>query len=284
MSKKKKTPPPCPETLGLPLVGVEAHAHLDMEHFDEDRLQVLERARAAGVAAMVNVFMGPEAYHAKVGLFADHPEVFFNLGVHPHEAKDLDDDTLAAMDAIFAVEPRLKALGEIGLDFFYDYSPREAQADAFRRQLALARERDLPVCVHSRDAEAETLALLDAEGWRGRPLLWHCFGGDEHLAREALSRGWTISIPGPVTYPKNEATRRAVAMIPLESMVLETDCPFLTPVPWRGKRNEPALMAFTAQAVAEIKGLDTAEVWRRTGETARRLFALGDLDPETMLE
>ena len=280
MSKKKNRP--LPETLGLPLTGVESHAHLDMDPLSEDVPGVLARARAAGVVQLVNVFLGPDAFEANAPLFADAPQVSFILGMHPHEAKDCSDAVLARMQAAFVAEPRLKALGEVGLDYYYDRSPREVQRQALGRQLELARSRDLPVVIHSRDAHEDTLRILLDMGFAGRKLLWHCFGGDAAMAREILGHGWFVSIPGPVTYAKNEDLRRAVVDIPLERMTLETDCPFLAPDPWRGKTNEPALMAFTARAVAEIKGLDIAEVWTRTGGTAREFFGLGEpgLDQE----
>jgi TatD DNase family protein len=273
MSKKKASRTD-PLSLNLPCVGVETHAHLDMADFAPDLKAVLAEARAAGVARIGNVFLGPEALEKSRGLFDAHPEVFFILGVHPHEAKDFAADTPERLRAAFAGEPRLAALGEIGLDFFWDHSPRERQAQVFRAQLLLARDLDLPVVVHSRDALEETFAILDKAGFAGRRLLWHCFGGGPKLARRILDRGWHVSIPGPVTYRRAEALREAVRIVPLERMVIETDCPYLAPEPWRGKRNRPALLAFVAAAVAEVKGLPVAEVWARCAETARAFFGL----------
>ncbi len=280
MSKKKSPPLPSPETLGLPPVGVESHAHLDMDPLAADLPAVLERARASGVARLVNVFLGPTAYEEHAPLFAAHPQVSFILGMHPHDAKDYSAEVLDRMEVIFASDKRIKALGEAGLDYFYDLSPRETQRAVFASQLDLARSLDIPVVVHSRDSLEDTLRILLDLGFAGRRVLWHCFGGDAAAAREVLSHGWFISIPGPVTYPKNEALRSAVTEIPLSRMALETDCPFLAPVPWRGKTNEPALMAFTAQAVAEAKGLDVRKVWLETGKTALNFFGLSGLDQE----
>ena len=273
MSKKKKDRP-LPASLGLPLTGVETHAHLDMKPLVDDLDGVLARAAQAGVARLGQVFLGPEAYEQGRALFANRGQVHFLLGVHPHEASIIVGDTLARMETAFRGDSRLKALGEIGLDFYYDHSPREVQEREFRAQLDLAKALDVPVVVHSRDAFPETLAILDDLGFGGRPLLWHCFGGDQAMAGAILGRGWHISIPGPVTYARSEDLRRAVAGIPMERMVLETDCPYLAPEPWRGKTNEPALMAFTAQAVARVKEMDAAEVWTRCGETARAFFRL----------
>lgn len=273
MAKKspERTPP---ESLKLPRVGVETHAHLDSREFSGDLEEVLERAAASGIAAMGQVFLGPSAYQANRDLFVDRPEVFFLLGVHPNDADELSDAALADMAEAFASDDRLKALGEVGLDFYWKRVSPETQERALREQLVLARERGLRVVVHSRDAFAETLAVLDDMGFRDRPVLWHCFGGDEAMAREILSRGWLASIPGPVTYPKNTELAQAVAAMDMDRLVVETDCPYLTPEPWRGKRNEPALAVFTAARVAQLKGLTVEEAWRRMGRTAAAFFGL----------
>jgi TatD DNase family protein len=272
MSKRQDRPDPW--SLGLPAVGFDTHAHLDLARFDEDRSQAIRRAAAAGVTAIGNVFLGPEAFARGRTMFADHPEVFFLLGVHPHDASTCTPDDLPAMERFFAEEPRLRALGETGLDFYYDLSPREVQLRVFREQLALARERDLPVVVHSRDAFAETVATLEDLGFRDRPLIWHCFGGDAAMAGEILARGWLISIPGTVTFPKSLTLREAVTTIPLHRLVLETDCPFLAPEPYRGKRNEPAFTAFTAAAVARLLGREIDIIWRTCAGTARSFFRM----------
>lgn len=270
----KKKPRQQPETLNMPSGGVETHAHLDAEAFGDELEAVVARARDCGVDVIGQVFMGPEAFAAGRPVFDRLPGIFYLLGVHPHEAKDLSEATLDAMRAAFADCDRLKAVGETGLDFFYDKSPRAVQVRAFRDQLALARELDKPVVVHSRDAFQETLdALLDM-GFSERPLLWHCFGGDKAMMRAIVDNGWHLSIPGPVTYKKNEAAQRAVASAPLDRLVLETDCPYLSPEPWRGKRNEPAYLGFTAAKVAELRGMDVAELWHATADNARRFFHL----------
>jgi len=272
MSKKK--PRALPETLGMPQGGVETHAHLDMEQFEGDIDGAIDRATACGVTHIGQVFLGPQAYQDNKAAFHKHPGVFFLLGVHPHDAKDLGDDTLDAMREAFHNDPRLKAIGEIGLDHYYDLSPRDVQMHAFRSQLTLAREVGRPVVVHSREAWTETMDTLLEMGFKDYPLLWHCFGGDADMMREVVANGWMLSIPGPVTYPKNEALRQAVAEAPSERIVLETDCPFLAPAPWRGKRNEPAYLGFTARCVAELRGMDLAELWQLTAANAVRFFGL----------
>jgi len=275
VSRNKKRERPDPAGLGLPLVGVDSHAHLDIEDFAPQEVpEVLARARAAGVAQVGNVFMGPAALAAHKGLFAAHPEVFFLLGVHPCDAPGLVPEDMAAMEAAFRGEPRLRAMGEIGLDYYWDASARDLQIGVFRDQLALARVLDVPVVIHSRAAEADTLAVLDDMGFRGRPLLWHCFGGGTDLLEAVVGRGFFVSVPGPVTYAKNTAVAEAVARLELSRLLLETDAPYLAPEPWRGKRNEPAFTAFTAAKVAALKGLAPEVVWRQAGDNARAFFGL----------
>lgn len=274
MSKKNKAPRPEPENLGLPLAGVDSHAHLDMDDFDAEREAVLDRARACGVARTGNVFLGPAAYQKNRHYFANRPEIFFLLGIHPGDADQCSLESIEAMRGAFQSDARLKAVGEIGLDYYWEKHPHGLQERTFRAQLALALELGLPPVIHCRDAFEDTLRVLEDAGFSGRKLLWHCFGGDETQAETLLGHGWHLSIPGPVTYAKNDALRRAVAAIPLERMVLETDCPYLSAEPWRGKPNHPALLGFTARSIAEIKGLPVEDVWSATGQTARTFFEL----------
>ncbi len=273
MSKKKKSRP-SPESLGLPRTGVESHAHLDLEDYDEDREEALQRAAAAGVARIGNVFLGPDAFAANAALFAEHPEVFFLVGIHPHDATKCGQEELARMQALFHSDPRLKAWGEIGLDYYYDLSPRDMQVRVFQEQLQAAKELDVPVVIHSRDAEEQTVAILLDLGYADRPLLWHCFGKGPDLAKELLSHGWLLSFPGTITFPKSTDVRESVALAPLERMLLETDCPYLTPAPYRGRRNEPAYLGFTAQVAAQCKDMDPAALWTQCGQNAREFFKL----------
>jgi TatD DNase family protein len=274
MSKKNKPPRPEPETLALPPCGVDSHAHLDMVDFEADREELMDRAKASGVARTGNVFLGPEAYLNNREMFRNRPEIFFLLGVHPGNADQCSPEAVEAMRLAFQDDPRLKAVGEIGLDFYWDDHPRDIQERVFRTQLALASELGLPPVIHCRDAFEDTLRVLLGAGYSGKQLLWHCFGGDEAQAQTILDHGWHVSIPGPVSYAKNEALHRAVAAIPLERLLLETDCPYLSAEPWRGKRNHPALLGFTAQAVARIKNLPVDEVWSVTGRNACTFFEL----------
>lgn len=263
-----------PETLGLPPVGADSHAHLDGRGYDLHA--VLARARLCGVRTVGNVFLGPVAYHEGRALFEEFGDVFFLLGVHPHDAAKMTQADLEAMRAAFGADSRLRAVGEIGLDHYYDFSPKEDQRRWFLSQLALAKELDQPVVIHCRDAEDECLAILDQAGFAGRPLLWHCFGLGPDWARLITERGWHISVPGTVTYARAQALREAVKIIPADRLLLETDCPYLSPEPWRGKPNEPALLGFTAREIARLRGDETSRLWERCGNNTRRFFGLDD--------
>ena len=271
---KKKTPRIDPLSCPLPSGGVDSHAPLDGEEFDADRDAVIERAAAAGVSHIGNVFLDPLAFEERRHLFDAHPGVFFILGIHPCDGQRCTPEALDAVRAARAGEPRLRAVGEIGLDFHWDDCPRELQYEAFAAQLDLARELSLPVVIHCRDAEKECLMMLESRHFQEYPLLWHCFGGGPDLARRILRNGWHISIPGPVSYPANSALREAVALIPDDRLLLETDAPYLSPVPWRGTRNESAYTVFTVRHMAEARNADPERLWLTCGDNARRFFGI----------
>ena len=196
------------------------------------------------------------------------------LGIHPCDGQQCTPEVLADIREAFAVDDRLRAVGEIGLDFYWDDCPKEIQYQVLHDQLQLARELEKPVVIHCRNAEAETLITLESRGFVGYPLLWHCFGGDADMARRIIRNGWHISIPGPVSYPANKAVREALAVIPDDRLLLETDSPYLSPVPWRGKRNEPAFTVFTVRHMAAARGMEPEELWQICGDNARRFFGV----------
>lgn len=272
----KKTGRIDPLSVALPPGGVDSHAHLDSKEFDQDRDKVIERAARAGVTGIGNVFLSPADYKAKRVYFKNFPQVFFLLGIHPCDGLACTSSCLEEIEACFAGDPDIRAVGEIGLDYHWDDCPRELQMQAFARQLELAKKLGKPVVIHCREAEKDCLTLLEAGGFSGYPLLWHCFGGDSRTARKILHHGWHISIPGPVTYPANTDLRNAVREIPADRLLVETDCPYLSPVPWRGTRNEPAYVVFTARAIAELKDMPAEELWQICGANARRFFGLDD--------
>ena len=275
MSKKKQQPyypPPA-----LPRTGVESHAHLNSRQFAMDLDAVMERAAAAGVAQIIQVFLSPEAWAQGKDLFENRPEVFFILGIHPTEAMNHSPEIVNGMRQAIQADARIRAIGEIGLDFYWKDCPPDVQKAVFIDQLAFARELSLPVVVHCRDAESDTFALLEGEGFIDYPLLWHCFGGNTAMAERIIRNGWHISVPGPVTFPANQALRDAVASIPLERLLVETDCPYLSPMPLRGKRNEPANLGYTIAAMAEARSMPVEELWTACGDNARRFFRLPDI-------
>jgi TatD DNase family protein len=253
---------------------VDVHAHLDGPRFKEDLEAVLERAFAAGLAQIIQVFLSPLAWAEGRAVFAAHPEVYFTLGVHPTEAQNYGPDTESGIREAVKKDSRIRALGEIGLDYYWKDCPPPLQKEVFVKQLRLARSLDLPLVIHCREAEADALNILESEGFVDYPLLWHCFGGDENFARRILDKGWQMSIPGPVTYPANRTLRAAVASAPLDRLCTETDCPYLAPQPVRGKRNEPAHTAWVIAAMAAARSMSVQDLWTICGDNARRFFAI----------
>jgi len=250
---------------------IDSHAHLDDGAFDEDRPAVIARARDAGVRAIVNVGYNEARWATTAALCTDYSEVFAVLGLHPHEAEGWNDETTARLRQALGGS-KVVGLGEIGLDFYRDYAPHEQQWVAFRAQLALAQEVDLPVVIHSRAAEDEVVATL-AEAGVLRGVL-HSFSGALATAERALDLGLHLSLTGPVSYPKAEHQRELARRIPLDRLLLETDCPYLAPQPRRGRRNEPAFVYYTAEAIAQARGVAVEEVIAATGANAVRLFGL----------
>ena len=256
---------------------IDTHAHLEMEAFDDDREAVLDRAAAAGLTAIITVGTTLPDCEKAVTLAGRYAPVYAAVGVHPHEVKGIDASTYDALRRL-AREPKVVAIGEIGLDFFYDLSPREVQLRRFAEQLDLAEELDLPVIIHDRDAHAETLGLLRQRKGRLRGTL-HCFSGDAAMARECIDLGFHLSVAGPVTYRKADQLREVAREIPPERLLIETDAPYLAPQPHRGKRNEPAYVLDTARRLAEIRGITAGELEHLTAANARRLFGIGEEQP-----
>jgi TatD DNase family protein len=257
---------------------VDSHAHIDGPEFDSDRDEVIQRARAAGVSAILNVGTGDPpsgAFERAVELAEKYPDVYAALGVHPHDARLFDDKAEKRISNLMTQSQRVIAWGEIGLDFHYDNSPRDVQMTVFRRQLQLAREARLPVIVHTREAEVETAEILKAE-WGGSGLagVMHCFSGSPQLAQQAIELGFSISFSGIITFKKADELRAVAREIPLDRLLIETDCPFLTPVPYRGKRNEPAYVVEVAHCLADVRELSVKEVARITSDNFGMLFPL----------
>ena len=254
---------------------IDSHAHLDMAEFDPDREEVLNRAREGGVTRVIAVGVDLQSSSQALMLAKAHDFVFSTVGYHPHEAKELNPEALQRICAL-AEDPKVVAWGEIGLDFFKLYSPREQQLAAFERQLDLASERRLPVVIHDRDAHAEIIDALRKREKSGLRGVIHCFSGDYDLALEFIRLGFSISIPGIVTYKQATDLQEVAARIPMETLLVETDAPYLSPVPMRGKRNEPLFVTHTARKIAELRSMSIEELSARTVENTVRLFGLED--------
>lgn len=261
------------------MIFVDSHCHIDGEQFDADRDQVVADARAAGVAAMLTIGTGNPhdgEIERAVRTAEKYESVFAAVGVHPHDARLYDDAAEKHLIGLAESSEKVIAWGEIGLDFYYDHSPRDVQETVFRRQIRTARELELPIIIHSRDADDETVRVLTEEC--ARPDfpggIMHCFGGTAQMAEELIKLGFLISFAGNVTFKKADNLRAAARVVPLEKLLIETDCPFLAPVPVRGKRNEPAFVAHTAQFLADFYEIPTERLAQQTTENFLDFFNL----------
>jgi TatD DNase family protein len=251
---------------------VDSHCHLD-PYFQGEVAEVLARARAAGVGRMVTIGVRLSQTPLLFALAEANPEVFCTVGIHPHNAAETPPPEVAELVRL-AEHPKAIGIGESGLDYFYDKAPRDAQAESFRRHIRAARETGLPLVVHARDADEDIAAILAEERERGGafPFLMHCFSSGPDLARRAVEMGGTISFSGILTFPKSSELRALAAELPEDRVLVETDAPYLAPVPLRGKRNEPALVAHTARVLAEARAVTPERMADITTENFFRLF------------
>ena len=257
---------------------IDSHAHIDGPQFDNDRDEVVDRALKAGVGLILNVATGsPSNGELLRGVEISnlYESVFSAVGIHPHDSSLFDDATEVLIRGLFQQHDRLIGVGEIGLDFHYDHSPREVQQEVFRLQLRIARDIGLPVIIHSRSADKETGDILREE-WdgSGRAGVMHCFSGGMELATAALDLGFLISFSGNVTFKSAQTLREIAGGIPLDRLLIETDCPFLTPVPFRGRRNEPCRVVEVATCLAQCRKTDIETIKRATTENFLRCFRL----------
>ena len=260
---------------------IDSHAHIDGPEFDGDRLEVIKRAAEAGVTTILNVGTGDPhsgTFERAAGLAADHKDIYAAIGVHPHDAKLYDDAAEARIHSLIDANQKILAWGEIGLDYHYDNSPRDIQREVFAKQLRAAQTCGLPVIIHTRSADADTIEILRAEhpqlSQSSRGGIMHCFGGSLELALAAIDLGFYISFSGNITFKKAEDLRVTAAQIPLERLLIETDCPYLTPVPFRGQRNEPARVVEVARCLAEIHELGLEDIGRITTANFGTIFRL----------
>ena len=253
---------------------IDSHAHIDGHKFDADREEVIQRAHSAGVSVILNVGTGDPhsgALERAVELGKAQESIYTAIGTHPHDARLYDDAAEAKIKNLINNE-HVIAWGEIGLDFHYDNSPRDVQVEVFKRQLRAARECDLPVVIHTREAESETIEILRNE-YDGSGV-FHCFSGSMDLAQRAIEIGFMISFSGIVTFKKADELRAVAKQVPLDRLLIETDCPYLTPIPYRGKRNEPAYVVEVARCLSMLHEVDIEKLARITTENFNRFFGL----------
>jgi TatD DNase family protein len=251
----------------------DTHAHLDDEQFAEDQKTVIQRAQEAGVELIVNVGYHVSSAVQTVELTQKYDFIYGAVGMHPHEAQDLDEVSLAKLREL-AQTPRIVAIGEIGLDYYYDLSPRATQQTVFREMIRLAREVRLPIIIHDREAHEDTLRIVKEEKASEVGGIFHCYSGSLAMAKEVIKLGFLLALGGALTFKNARKTVEVAKEIPLEYFLIETDCPYLTPEPYRGKRNEPAYVAKVAEEIAEIKGLSIEEVAQATLDNGKRLFKI----------
>ncbi len=253
---------------------IDTHCHLDMSEFDNDREEVIARAKDTGFEALISVGSDFVSTAKAMELATLYDFIYAAVGVHPHDAKDFSDEMYLGL-ASRALNRKVVAIGETGLDYHYDHSPRDAQREVFRKHLRLAKEAGLPVIVHSREAKEDTMAIL-AESGIDRGVL-HCFSGDLDMAEQAMSMGLFISLAGPVTFKKSSRLREIARLIPDEYLLIETDAPYLSPEPFRGRRNEPSYLEHTAKFIADLREISLDDLARITTLNAKRLFGIGTL-------
>ncbi|MDF2612455.1 MAG: TatD family deoxyribonuclease [Clostridia bacterium] len=249
----------------------DSHAHYDDESFDEDRDELLSGMPQKGVDFIINAAADMASCYKGIELADKYPFIYCSIGVHPHEVKDLEEKHIEELRTLVKRD-KVVAIGEIGLDYYYDLSPRDDQRKWFKKQLELAKEFDLPVIIHSREASQETFDLVIESGVKEGVI--HCFSGSKELAKEYVKRGFYIGIGGSLTFKNAKKTVEVVEEIPIQNILIETDCPYLTPIPFRGKRNDSSYLSYIAQKIAEIKGTDILTVSNITCQSAARLFRI----------
>jgi len=253
---------------------VDTHAHLTFPEFKIDLPEVIKRAQEANLEAIINIALDDEALKSSLKIAEEYPDYVFNaFGLHPQDASDWKDDLPDKIRSLVK-EKKIIAIGETGLDYHYKLSPLEKQQEVFRKFLQLAQELDLPAVIHSREASKDTMTIIHEENQGKLKGVLHCFAGDMDLAKQALDMGLLFSFTGNITFPKAHKVRNAAKEIPLENIMIETDCPFLAPQAYRGKRNEPAYVVKVAEQIAEVKGLDIKEVAAQTTKNAKKLFGI----------
>ena len=252
---------------------IDSHCHLDVEQFDDDREAMIQRAAEAGVVAMVVPGINEADIPRVLALAEKHPQIYVGVGIHPHETETWRDGVIDELRS-WVKHPKVVAIGEIGLDYYYQDYPREVQLHMIRQQVRFAREAGKPIIVHDRDAHGDVLEVLKSELDPAIGGVMHCFSGSGEFARECMQLGMMISFAGPVTFKNATKLQEAARSVPLDHLLIETDSPYLTPTPYRGKRNEPAYVRHVAEKLAELHGVSLEELARHTTANTRKLFKL----------
>ena len=252
---------------------IDSHCHIDDARYDADRAAMIQRAQDAGIGHFVTIGCDLETSRAAVALAQHYPFISATVGVHPHEVKRIESGWYDELRAL-AKSKSVVAYGEIGLDYHYDHSPRDVQRERFREQVRLARELKLPIVIHTREAQEDTITILKEEKGGDVGGVFHCFSGDTWLAKDALDLGFYLSFSGVITFQNATMLRDIVKTVPLDRILVETDAPYLTPAPHRGKRNEPTYVRHVADKIAELHGLTTQQVEDATSQNTKRLFGI----------
>ncbi|WP_371365503.1 putative metal-dependent hydrolase YcfH [Sporomusa rhizae] len=250
----------------------DSHAHVDDSRFDEDRNEVIKRAAEAGLVGILNAGACMESSARSITLAQEHDMVYAAVGIHPHDAKEAKDHDYEQL-AVWSSLAKVVAIGEIGLDYYYDMSPRDVQQQVFVRHIDVARQMGKPIIIHDRDAHGDVMTILKKEA-KGLTGVLHCFSGSSEMAKEVIKIGFYVSFAGPVTYAKDGKLKEVAASVPLERILVETDCPYLTPQPYRGRRNEPTHVKFTAEEVARVRGMDFEALAEAATANTKRLFGI----------
>ena len=251
----------------------DSHAHIDDKRFDSDRAETIERAAQNGVTGIINIGADMASSARSVELARQYAGVYAAVGIHPHDTKDAIDSDYDQLAQWVTEQAKVVAIGEIGLDYYYDWSPRDVQQAVFIRQLDLARQLKLPIILHDRDAHGDIMAIIKKEG-QGLTGVFHCFSGSLEMAREVIKLGFYVSLAGPVTFEKSVKLKEIAAAVPIERLLVETDSPYLTPHPLRGRRNEPAHVRLVAEEVARLRGLPLEALAEATTANVKHLFKI----------
>lgn len=251
----------------------DTHAHLNDENYNEDRDEVIQRARQAGIRHIVNIGFDLASSRESIKLAESYDFIYAAVGIHPHDAAEAGPGYLEELEKM-SLHPKVAAIGEIGLDYYRDLSPRPVQRKVFLEQMALAKKLEKPIIIHDRDAHGDMMDILRKEKLGPSGGVMHCYSGSWEMARELLAMGFYISIAGPVTFPNAAKLKDVAARVPRDRLLIETDAPYLTPAPYRGRRNEPAHIQYTAEEIARLRGMEKEDLAKMCAENGRKLFRI----------